>query len=107
MKHLNFDLTIAGEIRKLQISELKEIRNEAFENAKITKSRTKIFHDQVIHREIFVLQQKVLLYNSRLHIFAKKLNTHWTRPYTVRTVFPQGAMEIVDRKNGEGFKVNG
>ena len=45
IKQLNFDLTKAGELRRLQISELEEIQNEAYENARITKSKTKIFHD--------------------------------------------------------------
>ena len=51
IKQLNFDLTKAGELRKLQISELEEIRNEAYKNASITKSRTKIFRDQIINRK--------------------------------------------------------
>jgi len=45
IKQLNFNLNKADELRKLQILELEEIRNEAYENAKITKSRTKFFHD--------------------------------------------------------------
>ena len=48
IKQLNFDLSKAGELHRLQISELEEIRNEAYENAQITKSRTKLFHDQII-----------------------------------------------------------
>ena len=70
IKQLNFDLNKAGELRKLQISELEEIRNETYENTKITKSRTKFFHDQWMHKKNFVPGQKVLLYNSQLHIFA-------------------------------------
>ena len=62
IKQLNFDLTNAGDLRKLQISELEELRNEAYENAKITKDRVKIFHDKHIIRKIFVPGQKVLLY---------------------------------------------
>jgi len=76
IRQLNFDLIKAGELRRLQISELEEIWNEAYENAWITKSRMKIFHDQIINRKNFAPREKVLLYNSRLHIFAKKLKTH-------------------------------
>ena len=61
IKQLNFDLTKAGELRRLQISEL-EIRNEAYENARITKS-TKLFHDQIITQKNFALGDKVLLYS--------------------------------------------
>jgi len=53
IKQLNFNLTKASELRRLQISELEEIRNEVYENARITKSRTKIFHDQIINRKNF------------------------------------------------------
>ena len=37
------DLTKVGDLQKLQIFELEELRNEAYENAKITKVRVKIF----------------------------------------------------------------
>ena len=53
IKQLNFDLSKAGELRRLQISKLEEIRNEAYENARITNSRTKLFHDQIITRKNF------------------------------------------------------
>ena len=45
IKQLNFDLKKAGDLIKLQISELEEIRNEAYDNAWISKYRTKLFHD--------------------------------------------------------------
>ena len=69
IKQLNFDLNKTGELQKLQISELEELRINAYENATITKDRVKIFHDKHIIRKIFVPGQKVLLYNYRLHLF--------------------------------------
>ena len=71
----------------MQIFEREELRNEAYENAKITKDRVKIFHDKFTMRKTFVLRQKVLLYNSRLHPFPEKLKSRWTEPFVVRTVF--------------------
>ena len=59
IKQLNFDLDKAGELRKLQISELEELRNEAYDNAKIAKDRVKVFHDKFITRKTFVQGQKV------------------------------------------------
>ena len=85
-------MTKAGDLRKLQISELEELRNEAYENAKITKDKVKNFHDKHIMRKIFVPGQKVLLNNSRLHLFSGKLKSRWTRPFIVKTVFPLGAV---------------
>ena len=52
IKQLNFDLKKAGDLRKLQISKLEEIRNEAYDNAQISKYRTKLFHDRSINRKI-------------------------------------------------------
>ena len=61
IKQLNFDLSKASELRRLQITEFEEIRNEAYENARITKNRTKLFHDQIINRKNFAPGDKVLL----------------------------------------------
>jgi len=69
IKQLNIDLDKASELQKLQISKLDELRNEAYENAKITKHKVKVFHDKFIIRKTFVTRQKILLYNSRLHLF--------------------------------------
>ena len=73
MKQLNFNLRKAGDLRKLQIFELEELRKEAYENVMITKDRVNIFHEKYIIRKVFVPGQKVLLYNSRLPLFSEKL----------------------------------
>ncbi|KAL8105185.1 hypothetical protein AgCh_029107 [Apium graveolens] len=106
-RELNFDLPTVGSHRKLQFSELEEMRNDAYENAKIYKERTKVFHDKSILRKSLSPGQKVLLYNSRLHLFPGKLRSRWEGPYIVKVVFPYGAIEIENLKNGEIFKVNG
>ena len=104
---VEFRLAKAGDLQKLQIFKLEELRNEAYENARITKDRVKIFYDKHIIRKTFVPGQKVLLYNSRLHLFSGKLKSRWTGPFVVKTVFPHGAVEISDTKIGNDFKVNG
>ena len=50
----------AREQRKLQLQELEEIRNDAYENSRIYKEKTKTFHDQLISRKNFCVGQKVL-----------------------------------------------
>ena len=107
IKQLNMNLDAAGSQRKLQVDELEELRNEAYENAKIYKERTKALHDQAIFRKSFNYGQKVLLYNSRLHLFRGKLRSRWIGPYIVKEVFPHGAVEIENPSNGATFKVNG
>ena len=45
IKKLNFDFQAATEKRLLQMNELEELRNKAYENAKIYKEWTKKWHD--------------------------------------------------------------
>ncbi|KAL5819379.1 hypothetical protein ACOSQ4_023221 [Xanthoceras sorbifolium] len=107
IKTFNFSLNDASSLRKLQLNELEELRNEAYENSRIYKERMKVFHDKKILRKNFEPGQKVLLYNSRLHLFPGKLRSRWTGPFVVKRVFPFGAIEVEDPKNGNVFKVNG
>jgi hypothetical protein len=48
VKQFNMDMIDAGLHRKLQLNELEEIRNDAFESARIYKEKTKAFHDNMI-----------------------------------------------------------
>ncbi|KAL5725416.1 hypothetical protein ACHQM5_008563 [Ranunculus cassubicifolius] len=107
IKKFNFDLDKAGSHRKLQLSELEELRNDAYHSSKIYKERMKVFHDKKILRKTFEPMQKVLLYDSRLHMHPGKLRSRWTGPFIVKTVYPFGAVEIENPNNGNIFKVNG
>ena len=107
IKTLNFDLDKAGEKRKLQLTEMEEMRLDSYENAKLYKERTKLFHDKRIFRKSFTVGQKVLLYNSRLHLFPGKLKSRWSGLFEVTDVSPYGAVEIRNLSNGSKFKVNG
>ncbi|KAL0297716.1 UNVERIFIED_CONTAM: hypothetical protein Sradi_6823700 [Sesamum radiatum] len=50
--------------------ELEEIQNDAYENSKIYKDKTKAFHDQAISRKVFVVGHKVLLFYSKLKLLS-------------------------------------
>jgi len=50
---------------------------------------------------------KVLLYDSKLHLFPGKLRSKWAGPYVVSYVFPYGVVEITDPDTRVNFKVNG
>ncbi|XP_062118938.1 uncharacterized protein LOC133832641 [Humulus lupulus] len=106
MKKLNFDWSAASERRLLQLNELDEFRNEAYENAKIYKKRTKAWHDKNLVRKKFQPGQKVLLFNSRLRLFPGKLKSRWSGPFTVVQVFPYCSVEVWGN-SGDSFKVNG
>ncbi|GKA55072.1 reverse transcriptase domain-containing protein [Tanacetum coccineum] len=106
LKHANFDLKTAGDHWKLQLNELNELRDQAYENSLIYKERTKKLHDSKIKNHIFNIGDRVLLFNSRLKIFSGKLKTRWSGPFTITKVFPYGTIEL-SQPDGPNFKVNG
>ena len=89
------------------MNKLDELQRESYESSRIYKERLKLFHDKTIVRKTFEPHQKVLLYSSHLHMFPGKLYSRWTGPLVVKVVYPYGAMEIENPKNGKTFKVNG
>nr|GEU91591.1 DNA-directed DNA polymerase [Tanacetum cinerariifolium] len=78
----------------------------AYENSVIYKERTKKLHDSKIKNRIFNIGDQVLLFNSRLKIFSRKLKTRWSGPFTITQVFLYGTIEL-SQPNGPNFKVNG
>ena len=96
IKKLNFDFKTAREERLFQLSELEELRNEAYDNARIYKDKTKKWHDQRILRKEFREGEQVLLFNSRLKLFPGKLNSKWSGPYTVVSSNTFGAVTLKD-----------
>nr|GEV18222.1 reverse transcriptase domain-containing protein [Tanacetum cinerariifolium] len=94
----------AGDHQKLQLNELNELRDEAYENFVIYKERIKKLHDSKIKNRIFNVGDQGLLFN--LKIFSGKLKTRWSGPFTITQVFPYGTVEL-SQPNGPNFKVNG
>nr|GEZ68575.1 hypothetical protein [Tanacetum cinerariifolium] len=66
LKHVNFDLLTTGDYRKVQLNELNELRDQAYENSLIYKEKTKRIHDSKIKDHIFNVGDQVLLFNSRI-----------------------------------------
>nr|GEW85562.1 reverse transcriptase domain-containing protein [Tanacetum cinerariifolium] len=83
LKHVNFDLKTAGDHRKLQLNELSKLRDQTYKNSVIYKERTKKLHDSKIKNRILNVGYQVFLFNSRLKIFTRKLETHWSGPFTI------------------------
>jgi len=48
---MDYDVVMIA--RKLQLQELEEIHNDAYENARIYKEKTKSLHDQMLTRKEF------------------------------------------------------
>ncbi|KAL9340716.1 hypothetical protein Peur_066935 [Populus x canadensis] len=70
--------------KKIAIT-LEEIQNDAYENARIYKEKTKSLHDRMITRKEFNVGDKVFLYHSRLKLFPGKLRSCWTTELTAFT----------------------
>jgi hypothetical protein len=101
------DFEVAGEKRKMQISELEEWREKAYHSSKLYKDRTKRWHDKRIKKKEFAPRDKVLLFNSRVKLFRhRKLWIKWEGPFMLVNASSHGAVTL---RTDEGmlFKVNG
>ncbi|WKA07552.1 hypothetical protein VitviT2T_025361 [Vitis vinifera] len=107
IKKLNMDLTRAGLKRCLDLNELEETRNDAYLNSKIAKARLKKWHDQLVNQKNLTKGQRVLLYDSKLHIFPGKLKSRWAGPFIIHEVHPNRVVEVFNPTGNQTFKVNG
>nr|GEX58517.1 reverse transcriptase domain-containing protein [Tanacetum cinerariifolium] len=106
LKHANYDLQTVSDHRKVQLNELNEIRDQAYENSLIYKEKTKRLHDSKIKDYVFNIGDRALLFNSRLKFFSGKLKSCWSGPFTISYVFPYDTVEL-SQTDGLNFKING
>nr|GEY78703.1 reverse transcriptase domain-containing protein [Tanacetum cinerariifolium] len=106
LKQTNFDLTVAGDHRKIQLNEFNKLHDQAYENSLIYKEKTKRIHDSKIKNHVFNVGDRVLIFNSRLKILLGKHKTRWSGPFTIAKVFPYGTVDL-SQANEPNFKVNG
>nr|GEY30108.1 reverse transcriptase domain-containing protein [Tanacetum cinerariifolium] len=106
LKHANYNLLTAGDLRKVQLNKINELCHQAYENSLIYKEKTKRIHDSKIKDRVFNVGDRVLLFNSRLKIFSGKLKTCWSGPFSITQVFPYGTVEL-SQTNKPNFTVNG
>ncbi|GJU08486.1 reverse transcriptase domain-containing protein [Tanacetum coccineum] len=105
LKQCNMNLTVAAKNRFMELNELMELRDRAYKNTQIYKERTKRWHDYRLRGDKnFKVGDKVLLFNSRFKMHLGKLKSRWYGPNVVKTVYPYGTVEIINR-NGINFKV--
>ena len=103
---LNMNLEMAEKKRMLQLNELDELGQNAYDSSRIYKEKTKAWHDKhLMHNELKPGQQ-VLLFNSRLKLFLRKLRSKWSGSFVITQVFPYGSVELMHLEKGR-FKVNG
>jgi hypothetical protein len=95
IKKWSVDLKVAGTKRKIQIAELEEWREKACNSAKLYKEKTKRWHDKRVKTKQFKPDDKVLLFNSDVHLFGHgKLHSKWEGPYLVLHVTDHGAVTL-------------
>ncbi|GJY15948.1 hypothetical protein Tco_0386370 [Tanacetum coccineum] len=104
LKHANFFLETVGDHRKVQLNELNQLPDHAYENSLIYKEKTKRIHVAKIKNRVFNVGNQVLLFNSRLKKFSGKLKSRWSGPFTIAHVFPYGTVEL-SQNSGPNFKV--
>ncbi|GJV85395.1 reverse transcriptase domain-containing protein [Tanacetum coccineum] len=106
LKNCNPDLITAGEKRMFQLHELDEFRHQAYENSRLYKSRTKVWHARKLKmRNEFKHENKVLLFHSNYKFKQPKLITQWLGPYIVKHQYPSGYVKLYG-KDGKTFIVN-
>ena len=86
---------------------MEELRNDAYINSKVAKQRMKKWHDQLISNKELRKGQRVLLYDSRLHIFPGKLKSRWIGPFIIHQVHLNGVVELLNSNGIDTFIVNG
>nr|GEW90595.1 reverse transcriptase domain-containing protein [Tanacetum cinerariifolium] len=92
--------------KKVQLNELNELRDQAYENFLIYTEKTKRLHESKIKDRVFNIGDIVLLFNFRLKFFSGKLKYCCSGPFTISHVFPYGIVEL-SQPDGPNFKVNG
>nr|GEX07590.1 hypothetical protein [Tanacetum cinerariifolium] len=96
----------AAKNRFMELKELIELRDGEYKNTRIYKERTKRWYNsRLCGDKNFKVGDKVFLFNSRFKMYLGKLKSRWYGPNVVKTVYPYGTIEIVDR-NRINFKVN-
>nr|GEX90954.1 reverse transcriptase domain-containing protein [Tanacetum cinerariifolium] len=103
----NRDLIATGEKRMFQLHELDELRHQAYENSRLYKERTKIWHDRKLRmRKESKQENKVRLFHSKYKFKQPKLRSRWLGPYVVKHQYPSGYVELYGN-DGKTFIVNG
>ncbi|GKE75398.1 reverse transcriptase domain-containing protein [Tanacetum coccineum] len=107
LKQCNMDLTATAKNHFMELNELMELRDGAYENTRIYKERANKWHDSRLRGDKdFKVGDLVFLFNSRFKMHPSKLKSRWYSPNVVKTVYPYRAVEITD-KNSVNIKVNG
>ena len=80
---LNMNFEMAGKKRMLQLNELDELRQNAYDKSIIYMEKTKAWHEKNLMNNELKPGQQVLLFNSRLKLFPGKLRSRWSGTFVI------------------------
>jgi len=75
LKWLNFNAKASAKKRKIQLSELEEMRLNAIQSSRLYKECVKAYHDKKLLKRSFEPGQLAPLFNSKLRLFPGKLKS--------------------------------
>ncbi|GJX67773.1 reverse transcriptase domain-containing protein [Tanacetum coccineum] len=95
LKQCNMDLTAAAKNRFMELNELMKLRDNAYENTRIYKERTKKWHDsRLLGDNDFKVGDIVLLFNSRFKMHPgpreRNIDEYWWR------IYKSGDLEVME-----------
>ena len=102
---LNMNFEMAGKKWMLQLNELDELWQNAYDSSRIYKEKTKAWHNKHLMHNELKSGQLELLFNSRLKLFLGKLKSRWSGQFVITQVFPYGSVKLMHPERGR-FKVN-
>ena len=106
MKKLKMDWNEDAEQRLNGLNDLDEFSLKAYESSALYKQKMMTYHDQKIEKHDFMIEDLMLLFNSRLSLLPGKLKSKWIGPYLIIQLFPHGAVEL-ETMEGVRYKLNG
>lgn len=107
IKHFNFNLTSVGQARMLQLNKLEDHMLFTYDNVELYTNKIKKWHKRKFQKRELAEGERVLLFNSRLKLFPGKHKSIWTSLFKLLKIYPHGAVDLLNEKIGEEYKVNG
>lgn len=78
----------------------------AYESFALYKEKMKRWKELSILKREFSVGDSVMLYNSRMSLFPKKLKSKWSGPFKVTEVLTNSVIEV-DNQKGEDSRETG
>ncbi|XP_070003016.1 uncharacterized protein [Nicotiana sylvestris] len=94
LKKLNLERDDATNLRVAHLNKLDDFRYSANTSSSLYKEKMKYLHDKYIWNKEFKVGDLVLLVNSRLSMFPRKLKSKWSGPFEIVGVTYFGALDL-------------